>query len=71
LKNFFSIAGYTAKDFLALSATALKIFSIVAYSAKKIPFLKNSFSIAGYSAKDFLALSATALKNLWHCSLQH
>jgi hypothetical protein len=34
-KNLFSYVGYSAKDFLALSATALKIFSIVAYSVKK------------------------------------
>jgi hypothetical protein len=51
LNNCFSVVGYRAKDFLALSATALKIFIVVAYSALKMPFLNN-----------FLALSATALK---------
>jgi hypothetical protein len=34
-KNFFIVVGYSAKDFLVLSATALKNFSTVAYSAKK------------------------------------
>jgi hypothetical protein len=34
-KNFFSVGGYSAKDFLALSATVLKISSVVAYSLKK------------------------------------
>jgi hypothetical protein len=34
-KNFFRAVGYRTKDFLALSATALKIFSVVAYSVKK------------------------------------
>ncbi len=35
LNNFFSVVGYSAKEFLELSATALKIFSVLAYSVKK------------------------------------
>jgi hypothetical protein len=39
------------------------MFSVVAYTAKKMQFLKVFFNAVAYSAYDFLALSPTALKN--------